>query len=221
MTRRSQPSSPPTILERKNASSVRFVTLTPHYGKTNAKLLYKFSQNEEIRVVLQDTGARRITEVSPHDEVWGIGLNASSLRAASPTSGFVLNLPGQASGDNLPDILASKDDDTDDTAFEVDPITHIRLDKFLPYTSCRIRPITALLKKALRSKSPPPWRTPFAPFSRKSPYGRSSYVRTGMQSLINRDPSAFTATLVLLASEQPLSRNNAMAQYATLSTSVG
>ena len=38
--------------------------------------------------------------------------------------------------------------------------------KFLPDMARRIRPITALLKKALRSNSPPPWRTSYAPFSR-------------------------------------------------------
>ena len=33
------------------------------------------------------------------------------------------------SGDTRPDTLASRDDDIDDTVFEVDPITHVRLDR--------------------------------------------------------------------------------------------
>jgi len=33
------------------------------------------------------------------------------------------------SSDNHPDTLASWDEDTDDTVFEVDPITHVRLDR--------------------------------------------------------------------------------------------
>ena len=87
--------------------------------------LAKFSQNEEMRVALENTGTRRITEASPHDKVWGIGLTASDPRAASATSWCELNLLGQAlkrtretsrqntSGDTQPDILAPRDDDTD------------------------------------------------------------------------------------------------------------
>ena len=56
--------------------------------------LAKFSQNKEMRVALDYTGARRIAEVSPHDKVWGIGLTASDSRAASPTSWCGLNLSG-------------------------------------------------------------------------------------------------------------------------------
>ena len=48
--------------------------------------LTKFSQNEEMRVALENTGARRIAVASPHDKVWGIGLIASNPRAASPIS---------------------------------------------------------------------------------------------------------------------------------------
>ena len=47
--------------------------------------LAKFSQNEEMCVALETTGARCITEASPHDKVWGIGLIASDPRAASHT----------------------------------------------------------------------------------------------------------------------------------------
>ena len=75
------------------------------------------------------------------DKVWGIGLIASDPRAASPTSWCGFNLIGQAlertrdsfhqntPGVNEPDILAPRDDDTDDSVFEVDPITHVRLNR--------------------------------------------------------------------------------------------
>ena len=92
----------------------------------------KISQNEEISVALEDTGFRRIAEGSLHDKV-------SDMCAVSPTSWCGLNLLGQAlectremlrqntSGSNLADTLASRDDDTDDIVFKVDPITHVRL----------------------------------------------------------------------------------------------
>ena len=134
-------------LENKNVSGVKCVTLTLHYGQDECEAIVlrgniaKFSQNEEMRVALENTGARRIAEASPHEEVWGIGFIASDPRAASPTSWCGLNLLGQAlertrdtlrqntSDDIQSDILAPRDDDTDDTVFEVDPITHVRLNR--------------------------------------------------------------------------------------------
>ena len=94
-----------------------------------------------MKVTLKNTGARRIDEASRHDKVSGIGLIASDLRAASPTSWCGLYLLGQAlertrdslrlntSGGTQPDILVPRDDDTDDTIFEVDPITHVHLNR--------------------------------------------------------------------------------------------
>ena len=55
----------------------------------------KFYQNEEIVVALESTGTRRTAEASPQDKVWGIGLTASDLRAASPASRCGLNLLGR------------------------------------------------------------------------------------------------------------------------------
>ena len=138
---------PQTTLENKNVSGVKCVTLTLHYGQDECEAIVlrgniaKFSQNEEMHVALENTGTRRIAEASPHDKVWGIGLIASDPRAASPTSWCGLNLLGQAlertrdslrqntSGGTQPDILAPRDDDTDDTVFEVDPITHVRINR--------------------------------------------------------------------------------------------
>jgi ribA/ribD-fused uncharacterized protein len=43
--------------------------------------LAKFSQNEEFKKALIETGDRTIVEASPHDKLWGIGLAADDLRS--------------------------------------------------------------------------------------------------------------------------------------------
>ena len=108
-----------------------------------------------MRVALENTSARRIAEASPHDKVWGIGLIASDPRVASPISWCGLNLLGQAmertrdtlrqntSGGTQPDILAPRDDDTDDTVFEVDPITHVRLNRSPSNTGTHLAQLSA------------------------------------------------------------------------------
>ena len=48
--------------------------------------LAKFSQNNEMRFALLQTGDRRLAEASPHDNPWGIGLSACDPRASSPDS---------------------------------------------------------------------------------------------------------------------------------------
>ena len=58
--------------------------------------LVKFSQNEEMRLTLIQTGDRRLAEASPHDTLWGIGLSAGDPRASSPDSWCGQNLLGQA-----------------------------------------------------------------------------------------------------------------------------
>ena len=103
--------------------------------------LAKFSQNEEIHLALIQTGDRRLAEASPHDALWGIGLSAHDPRASSPDSWCGQNLLGQAL-DNAREIL--RRDITvpppnaipettvpcaaGDTVFEVDPVTHLRLE---------------------------------------------------------------------------------------------
>lgn len=37
---------------------------------------FKFSQNEDLREVLLDTGERMLVEASPDDKIWGIGFNS-------------------------------------------------------------------------------------------------------------------------------------------------
>ena len=57
-----------------------------------------------------------------------------------------------------------------------------------------IRPVTALLKRALRSNSPPQWRIPFAPFSRNSPHPLYLSFRIGTRSSTRLGPCASIAT---------------------------
>lgn len=83
-------------------------------------------------------------------------MNTCNLRAAFPTSWFELNLLGQAleptqeilnqstSGDIKPDTLAPRDDNTDDTVFEVDPITCLRLYKALINAHTYVAQVLAL-----------------------------------------------------------------------------
>ena len=104
--------------------------------------LAKFSQNNEMRFALLQTGDRRLAEASPHDNLWGIGLSACDPRASSPDSWCGKNLLGQAL-ENARELLRHEStappddpapetpvprDDTGDTVFEVDSITHLRLD---------------------------------------------------------------------------------------------
>ena len=118
--------------------------------------LAKFSQNEEIHAALEITGARRIAEATPHDKVWGISLIASDPRAASPTSWCALNLLGQAlertrdslrqniPGISKPAILTPRDDDTEDSVFEVDPISHACLNTSPPTAATLSAQLSAL-----------------------------------------------------------------------------
>ena len=115
-----------------------------------------FSQNEEMHLALIQSGDRRLDEASPHDNLWGIGLSACGPRASSPDSWCGQNLLGQALeharkilrcditeplSNPTPDTPVSGDD-TSDTVFEVDPVTHLRLDTDPP---CANTQITALL----------------------------------------------------------------------------
>ena len=103
--------------------------------------LAKFSQNEEMRLALIQTGDRCLAEASPHDTLWGIGLSAHDPRASSPDSWCGQNLLGQAL-ENAREILRcdipvpppNPPPETPvhcaagDTVFEVDPVTHFRLE---------------------------------------------------------------------------------------------
>ena len=103
--------------------------------------LAKFSSNEKMRLAVIRTGDRRLAEASPHDNLWGIGLSACDPRASSPDSWCGQTLLGQAL-EHAREILRRDTtaplrnpapetsvprDDTGDTIFEVDPVTHLRL----------------------------------------------------------------------------------------------
>ena len=103
--------------------------------------LAKFSQNEEMHLALIQTGDRRLAEACPHDALWGIGLSAHDPRASSPDSWCGQNLLGQALENareilrrNIPVPPQNPTPETPvpcaagDTVFEVDPVTHLRLE---------------------------------------------------------------------------------------------
>ena len=104
--------------------------------------LAKFSRNNEMRLALLQNGDRRLAEATPHDNLWGIGLSASICAPLPLDSRYGKNLLGQAlknaremlrrdsttpPDDPAPETPVPRDV-TGDTVFEVDPITHLRLD---------------------------------------------------------------------------------------------
>ena len=119
--------------------------------------LAKFSQNEEMHLALIGTGDRRLAEASPHDNLWGIGLSARDPRASCPDSLCGQNLLGQAL-EHTREILCRyfttlpsrptpgtpvPRDDTDDTVFEVDPVTRLRLDTDRPCAGPQMTALSA------------------------------------------------------------------------------
>ena len=117
----------------------------------------KLSQNEEMHLALIQTGDRRFTEASPHDNLLGLGLSACDPRASSPDSWRGQNLLGQALehareilrrditaplSNSTPDTPVPRDD-TGDTVFAVDPVTHLRLDTDPPFTNTQMTALSA------------------------------------------------------------------------------
>ena len=108
-----------------------------------------------MQLALIRTGDRRLAEASPHDNLWGIGLSARDPRASCPDSWCGRNLLRQAL-EHTREILRRNSttlpshptpgtpvprDDTGDTVFEVDSVTHLRLDTARP---CADPQMTAL-----------------------------------------------------------------------------
>jgi ribA/ribD-fused uncharacterized protein len=56
----------------------------------------KFQQNPELLAYLRSTSGQVLVEASPHDRIWGIGLDAADERAASASTWLGLNLLGFA-----------------------------------------------------------------------------------------------------------------------------
>ena len=119
--------------------------------------LPKFSQYEQMHLALIGTGDRRLAEASPHDNLWGIGLSARDPRASCPDSWCGQNLLGQAL-EHTHEILRRNSttlashatpgtpvprDDTGDTFFEVDPVTHLRLDTDRPCAGPQMTALSA------------------------------------------------------------------------------
>ena len=56
------------------------------WNKVAKKIVFKgnvakFTQNEELKQTLLDTGDKTLVEASPHDKIWGIGLGEDDPRA--------------------------------------------------------------------------------------------------------------------------------------------
>ena len=119
--------------------------------------LEKFSQNKEMHLALIQIGDRRLAEASPHDNQWGIGLSACNPRASCPDSWCGQKLLGKALKHAQEilhrDITAPLShptpetpvprDDTGDTVFKVDPVTHLRLDTDPPCADTQMTALSA------------------------------------------------------------------------------
>ena len=110
-----------------------------------------------MHLALIQTGDRRLAEASPHDNLWGIGLSACDPRASFPESWCGQNLLGQALehareilrrditaplSNPTPETPVPRDD-TGDAVFEVDPVTHLRLDTDPPCASTQMTALSA------------------------------------------------------------------------------
>ncbi len=58
--------------------------------------IHKFSQNEELKEFLLNTGDRVLVEASPYDRIWGIGMSQSNDKSKHPPQWRGQNLLGFA-----------------------------------------------------------------------------------------------------------------------------
>lgn len=56
----------------------------------------KFSQNDDLRKIILDTGNKLLVEASPNDKIWGIGLAIDDSRIHDPKNWKGSNLLGKA-----------------------------------------------------------------------------------------------------------------------------
>ena len=176
-----------------------------------------FSQKDEIRFALGHTGDRRLAEASPHDTLWGIGLSASDSSASSPDSWCGQNLLGQALENarrilcrDIPAPLSHPTPETPvhwdaagDTVFEVDPITHLRLDTI---------PLPAIAQTAVLSAFTEPVPDDHAPEVRLAQEQRAVAQFLPEQGpdliggIVTMDDATFTTLLTLYSGVSATSR---------------
>ena len=187
-----------------------------------------FSQNEEMHLALIQTGDRRLAEGSPHDNLWGIGLSACDPRASSPDSWCGQNLLGRALehareivrrdipaplSNPTPDTPVPRDD-TGDTVFEVDPVTHLRLDTDPPCANTQITALSAF------TYSVPDDHAPEVPLAQEPRIDAPLIPEQGphlISGVVTMDKATFTTFLSLHSGVSTTSRFNCRALLDTAS----
>ena len=188
--------------------------------------LAKFSQNEEMHLAFYQTGDRRLAEASPHDNLWGIGLSACDPRASSPDSWGGQNLLGQALehvreilrrditaplSNPAPETPVSRDD-TGDTVFEVDPVTHLRLDTDPPSANTQMAAPSAF------TYSVPDDHTPEVLLAQEPRIGAPLIPEQGpdlVSGVVTMDDATFATLLSLHSGVSTTSRFNCRALLDT------
>lgn len=64
------------------------------FDKMYTAIYLKFTQNEELREILLDTGNAKLYEASPYDKIWGIGLSKRDA-LKTPKKYYARNLLGK------------------------------------------------------------------------------------------------------------------------------
>ena len=161
-----------------------------------------------MRLALNRTGDRRLAEASPHDNLWGIGLSACDPRASSSDSWYGQNLLGQAL-EQAREVLRRDTtaplrnpapetpvprDDTGATVFEVDPVTHLRLDTDPPSANTQIATLSAF------TDSVPDDHAPEVPLVQEQRIGAPLILEQGpdlISGVVTMDDATFTPLLSL------------------------
>lgn len=95
------------IIQEKNPKNIKQLgrQVKNYYEQTWNKLRYsimlkglvfKFSQNPELKQRLLETGNQLLAEASPYDRIWGIGMSASEAKYLDPSQWKGQNLLGKA-----------------------------------------------------------------------------------------------------------------------------